>query len=171
MSRIELNFLALTWVMTNFRPFTYQSTNHRLPRTLPLPPFLSPTIIHKMNRYTGDTGPLVYPGGFVWLFSALYYATDKGTDVRLGKFTFGLVVPTHPFVYVGMCERIEIPLCFALLKSTPHEPTQPHSATGLIMNPPPLIPTLQRNEQRSGSFSASTSSHWRSSFSCTARPN
>ncbi|KAM3570433.1 hypothetical protein VYU27_007494, partial [Nannochloropsis oceanica] len=31
----------------------------------------------------GDTGPLVYPGGFVWIFSFLYKITDKGSNVRL----------------------------------------------------------------------------------------
>ena len=30
----------------------------------------------------GDTGPLVYPAGFVWVFSAFYLATDQGTDIQ-----------------------------------------------------------------------------------------
>jgi ALG3 protein len=25
----------------------------------------------------GDTGPLVYPGGFVWIYLALYYITSQ----------------------------------------------------------------------------------------------
>lgn len=35
-------------------------------------------------KLQGETGPLVYPGGFVWVFSALYYLTSEGTDVRRG---------------------------------------------------------------------------------------
>jgi alpha-1,3-mannosyltransferase len=31
----------------------------------------------------GDTGPLVYPGGFVWLYSALYFITDLGQNIRV----------------------------------------------------------------------------------------
>jgi hypothetical protein len=29
----------------------------------------------------GDTGPLVYPAGFVWFFQAMYYATDLGNNI------------------------------------------------------------------------------------------
>eukprot|EP01102_Stenamoeba_stenopodia_P007874 TRINITY_DN2222_c0_g2_i2.p1 TRINITY_DN2222_c0_g2~~TRINITY_DN2222_c0_g2_i2.p1 ORF type:complete len:422 (-),score=74.69 TRINITY_DN2222_c0_g2_i2:136-1401(-) len=36
----------------------------------------------------GNTGPLVYPAGFVWLYSALYYLTDKGTDIRMAQYIF-----------------------------------------------------------------------------------
>ena len=36
----------------------------------------------------GDTGPLVYPAGFVYLYSALYYITDYGNNVRLGQYIF-----------------------------------------------------------------------------------
>ena len=33
----------------------------------------------------GDTGPLVYPAGFVWFYAILYKITDSGTNVKLGK--------------------------------------------------------------------------------------
>jgi alpha-1,3-mannosyltransferase len=36
----------------------------------------------------GDTGPLVYPGGFVWIFSALYYMTDEGKNLRRGEWIY-----------------------------------------------------------------------------------
>lgn len=36
----------------------------------------------------GDTGPLVYPAGFVYFFSALYYITDKGANVVLAQWIF-----------------------------------------------------------------------------------
>ncbi len=45
----------------------------------------------------GDTGPLVYPAGFVWFYAGLYRLTDSGTNVRLGKID-GLKVAFH-FVY------------------------------------------------------------------------
>ena len=33
----------------------------------------------------GDTGPLVYPAGFVWFYAALYKLTDSGANVKLGE--------------------------------------------------------------------------------------
>jgi hypothetical protein len=33
----------------------------------------------------GDTGPLVYPAGFVWFYAALYKLTDSGANIKLGK--------------------------------------------------------------------------------------
>jgi alpha-1,3-mannosyltransferase len=33
----------------------------------------------------GDTGPLVYPAGFVYIFSGLYWLTDAGKDILRGK--------------------------------------------------------------------------------------
>lgn len=41
----------------------------------------------------GDTGPLVYPGGFVGVFSALYWLTDRGADIGLGAGRQGAVIP------------------------------------------------------------------------------
>ncbi|XP_013412149.1 dol-P-Man:Man(5)GlcNAc(2)-PP-Dol alpha-1,3-mannosyltransferase isoform X1 [Lingula anatina] len=36
----------------------------------------------------GDTGPLVYPAGFVYIFTALYYITSLGANIRLGQYLF-----------------------------------------------------------------------------------
>ncbi|CAL8312564.1 unnamed protein product [Gadus morhua 'NCC'] len=36
----------------------------------------------------GDTGPLVYPAGFVYIFTALYYVTSHGVNIRLAQYLF-----------------------------------------------------------------------------------
>ncbi|KAL1401226.1 hypothetical protein pipiens_006777 [Culex pipiens pipiens] len=36
----------------------------------------------------GDTGPLVYPAGFVWIYSALYFITSQGRNIRLAQYIF-----------------------------------------------------------------------------------
>ncbi|XP_003737983.3 lethal(2)neighbour of Tid protein [Galendromus occidentalis] len=38
----------------------------------------------------GDTGPLVYPAGFVYIFSALYFFTNSGRDVRMAQYVFAI---------------------------------------------------------------------------------
>jgi len=43
------------------------------------------------SKLRGDTGPLVYPAGFVWLYTALYYLTSHGTNVRLAQHIFSLL--------------------------------------------------------------------------------
>ena len=43
------------------------------------------------RRVPALTGILVlsrYPAGFVYLFSGLYYATDHGSDVKMGQYIF-----------------------------------------------------------------------------------
>ena len=35
-------------------------------------------------KLEGGTGPLVYPAGFVYIFSALYHVTNEGTNIFLG---------------------------------------------------------------------------------------
>ena len=37
----------------------------------------------------GDTGPLVYPAGFVYVFSALYYVTDHGKNIVRAQWIYG----------------------------------------------------------------------------------
>ncbi|XP_065339542.1 lethal(2)neighbour of Tid protein [Cloeon dipterum] len=40
------------------------------------------------TQLKGDTGPLVYPAGFVYIFMGLYYITDFGTNIRLAQYIF-----------------------------------------------------------------------------------
>ncbi|XP_076150662.1 dol-P-Man:Man(5)GlcNAc(2)-PP-Dol alpha-1,3-mannosyltransferase [Alosa pseudoharengus] len=50
-------------------------------------------VINGTYDYTqlkGDTGPLVYPAGFVYIFTALYYATDHGANIQLGQYIFAV---------------------------------------------------------------------------------
>lgn len=36
------------------------------------------------EKMYGDTGPLVYPAGFVYIFSMLYWLTNQGVDIQKG---------------------------------------------------------------------------------------
>lgn len=36
----------------------------------------------------GDTGPLVYPAGFVYIYTILYYVTQRGENIRLAQYIF-----------------------------------------------------------------------------------
>lgn len=41
------------------------------------------------SNLKGDTGPLVYPAGFVYIFSFLRYLTDNGINIEKGQIIFG----------------------------------------------------------------------------------
>lgn len=48
----------------------------------------------------GDTGPLVYPAGFVYIYSLLYKLTDGGSDIKTGQYIFaGLYILTMWVVF------------------------------------------------------------------------
>ncbi|KAM7400747.1 hypothetical protein PAMA_005099 [Pampus argenteus] len=50
-------------------------------------------VINGTYDYTqlkGDTGPLVYPAGFVYIFTAIYYITSHGVNIRLGQYIFAV---------------------------------------------------------------------------------
>lgn len=48
----------------------------------------------------GDTGPLVYPAGFVYIFAALYYITDQGRNIALAQYLYaGLYLFTLCIVF------------------------------------------------------------------------
>lgn len=78
-------------------------------------------VINGTYDYTqlkGDTGPLVYPAGFVYVFMVLYYVTDHGVNIRLAQYMFAIFylvtlllafrIYNHtkkvpPFVFFFMC--------------------------------------------------------------------
>lgn len=43
----------------------------------------------------GDTGPLVYPAGFVYIYTVLYYVTNHGQNIRLAQYIFA-------FLYISL---------------------------------------------------------------------
>ncbi|KAJ8673987.1 hypothetical protein QAD02_005249 [Eretmocerus hayati] len=43
------------------------------------------------SQLKGDTGPLVYPAGFVYIFTGLYYITSRGVNVKLAQYIFGVL--------------------------------------------------------------------------------
>ncbi|XP_032684655.1 lethal(2)neighbour of Tid protein [Odontomachus brunneus] len=60
--------------------------------------FLNGTLDYSKLR--GDTGPLVYPAGFVYVFSGLYYITSHGTEMRTAQYLFAaLYVITLTLVF------------------------------------------------------------------------
>lgn len=48
--------------------------------------FLNGTLDYSKLR--GDTGPLVYPAGFVYIYSLFYFLTDQGRNIRLAQYIF-----------------------------------------------------------------------------------
>ncbi|XP_076196767.1 dol-P-Man:Man(5)GlcNAc(2)-PP-Dol alpha-1,3-mannosyltransferase [Aptenodytes patagonicus] len=62
------------------------------------------------TQLKGDTGPLVYPAGFVYIFLGLYYATDRGTDIRLAQYLFaGLYLLNLLLVFRIYCRTNKVP--------------------------------------------------------------
>ncbi|XP_014481743.1 PREDICTED: lethal(2)neighbour of Tid protein [Dinoponera quadriceps] len=60
--------------------------------------FLNGTLDYTKLR--GDTGPLVYPAGFVYIFVGLYYTTSRGTEIRAAQYFFAaLYVITLTLVF------------------------------------------------------------------------
>ncbi|XP_076380515.1 alg3, alpha-1,3- mannosyltransferase isoform X2 [Megalopta genalis] len=52
------------------------------------------------SKLKGDTGPLVYPAGFVYTFSALYYITDHGVKIKIAQYIFaGLYISLLMLVF------------------------------------------------------------------------
>ena len=55
-------------------------------------------------KFSGDTGPLVYPAMHVYIYRLLYAFTDEGRDIRLGQYIFvGLYLAT--LLLVMQCYR------------------------------------------------------------------
>ncbi|NWT51722.1 ALG3 mannosyltransferase, partial [Erythrocercus mccallii] len=62
------------------------------------------------TQLKGDTGPLVYPAGFVYIFLALYHATGRGSDIRLAQYLFaGLYLLNLLLVFRIYCRTNKVP--------------------------------------------------------------
>ncbi|KAM9616057.1 dol-P-Man:Man(5)GlcNAc(2)-PP-Dol alpha-1,3-mannosyltransferase [Morphnus guianensis] len=62
------------------------------------------------TQLKGDTGPLVYPAGFVYIFLGLYYATGRGTDICLAQYLFaGLYLLNLLLVFRIYCRTNKVP--------------------------------------------------------------
>ena len=46
----------------------------------------------------GETGPLVYPAGFVWVYAPLHWVTGGGANVRFAQFIFVALIAFNLFV-------------------------------------------------------------------------
>ncbi|KAF9939858.1 dolichyl-P-Man:Man(5)GlcNAc(2)-PP-dolichol alpha-1,3-mannosyltransferase [Mortierella alpina] len=61
-------------------------------------------------KLRGDTGPLVYPAGFVYIYSALYYLTDLGQNVLRGQWVFmGLYLMTLGVIFAIYSKDKSVP--------------------------------------------------------------
>ncbi|KAM7345740.1 alg3, alpha-1,3- mannosyltransferase [Cochliomyia hominivorax] len=53
----------------------------------------------------GDTGPLVYPAAFVYIYSAFYYLTSHGQNIRLAQYVFGLIYLLQMFLVLRLYSK------------------------------------------------------------------
>ncbi|XP_063929636.1 lethal(2)neighbour of tid protein [Zophobas morio] len=78
--------------------------------------FLNGTWDYKDLR--GDTGPLVYPAGFVYIYSFLYKITSHGTNIYVAQYIFlGLYLAQALLVYRILRKTSKIPP-YALILAT-----------------------------------------------------
>ncbi|XP_066049584.1 dol-P-Man:Man(5)GlcNAc(2)-PP-Dol alpha-1,3-mannosyltransferase isoform X2 [Chamaea fasciata] len=62
------------------------------------------------TQLKGDTGPLVYPAGFVYIFLGLYHVTGRGSDIRLAQYLFaGLYLLNLLLVFRIYCRANKVP--------------------------------------------------------------
>lgn len=58
----------------------------------------------------GDTGPLVYPAGFVYVFALLHMITDGGKNIRVAQYLYALLYLTTLFLlYKIYCQCKKVP--------------------------------------------------------------
>lgn len=72
------------------------------------------------NDITGDTGPIVYPAGHLYIYSILYYVTNEGTDVRRAQYIFAVIylvtlIAVFRIYWKSCMVCLYITLCFIAL--------------------------------------------------------
>jgi len=56
-------------------------------------------------KLQGDTGPLVYPAGFVYIFSFLHQITDSGNDIRFAQYIFMCFYAINLFLVIRIYQK------------------------------------------------------------------
>ncbi|KAJ1642304.1 dolichyl-P-Man:Man(5)GlcNAc(2)-PP-dolichol alpha-1,3-mannosyltransferase [Coemansia asiatica] len=57
----------------------------------------------------GDTGPLVYPAGFVWIYQVLFYVTDNGSNIQLAQYIFMAIYIATLIVVLAIFKHTRMP--------------------------------------------------------------
>lgn len=57
------------------------------------------------GQLKGDTGPLVYPAGFVYVFSMLYFLTEFGKNIKTGQYIFVVLYLINIYLVFKIHER------------------------------------------------------------------
>ncbi|KAK4047848.1 dolichyl-P-Man:Man(5)GlcNAc(2)-PP-dolichol alpha-1,3-mannosyltransferase [Microbotryomycetes sp. JL201] len=60
------------------------------------------------SRIHGDSGPIVYPAGFLYIYAALYAVTDKGRDLRTAQYIFAAIYVATMALVFGIFRRSAI---------------------------------------------------------------
>jgi len=65
------------------------------------------------SQLKGDTGPLVYPAGFVWIYAVFYFVTSKGSNILLAQYLFAglhtIFIAVLLILYKQIAEAIKMP--------------------------------------------------------------
>eukprot|EP00758_Cryptobia_borreli_P003789 Tbor_TRINITY_DN3985_c0_g1::TRINITY_DN3985_c0_g1_i1::g.819::m.819/K03845/ALG3; alpha-1,3-mannosyltransferase len=71
------------------------------------------------TNLSGDTGPLVYPAGFLYVYSGLYYLTERGRNILLAQGYFIVIYLFMVAFILRIYNSCKVPfwLCFALILS------------------------------------------------------
>lgn len=55
--------------------------------------------------HLGDTGPLVYPAFFVYIYTALYFITSRGSNIRLAQYIFAGVYVLQVYLVLRLYSK------------------------------------------------------------------
>ncbi|XP_022907102.2 lethal(2)neighbour of tid protein [Onthophagus taurus] len=70
------------------------------------------------SELKGDTGPLVYPAGFVYVYSLLYYITNQGENIRLAQYIFLSLYILQSYITFEIYKKTQKIPPYALILST-----------------------------------------------------
>ena len=82
-------------------------------------------------RLRGGTGPLVYPAGFVYVYSILYYISEQGANILAAQYAFAVLyvvqqvmtfrsisIPTYLLILLCLSKRIHSNYVLRLFNDT-----------------------------------------------------